>query len=110
MLNIATYQGIIEDLNINEADGTVAGIVVFRKRLDTDVISTSGNDDDIRAVMSTIEITSETEAREFVSCKTILFCNNPNQCDIDLFEAIKDCGLVYDGGVVVDKVRIQYFN
>ena len=29
------------------------------------------------------------------------------QCDIDVFVAVNECGLVYDGGVVVDKVCIN---
>ena len=114
MLNIAIYQGVIEELNLNDGDGTVTGIVVRRRRLETDVISTSsgageeaGGGIAEHQGSSTVEITSETEAKEFVSCKTLLLCNNPNQCDIDLFAAIKDCGLVFDGGVVVDKVCIS---
>ena len=103
-LNIAIYQGIIEDLNLSEEDGTVTGVVLRRKRLETDVMSTASGDDGIKPIVSTVEITSDTEAREFVSCKTVLLCNNCDNCDIDLFAAIKDCGLVFDGGVVVDKV------
>ena len=108
-LNIAIYQGVVEDLSLGEEDGVVTGVVLRRKRLDTDVLSTSSGDDGVKPIVSTVEITSETEAKEFVSCKTLLLCNNPDNCDVDLFAAIKDCGLVFDGGVVVDKVFIIYF-
>lgn len=38
---------------------------------------------------------------ECIEC-CALFCCSTEQCDIDTFRAINDCGLVYDGGVVVD--------
>lgn len=105
-LNIAIYQGIIEDLNLSEENGTVTGVLIRRKRLDTDMMSTASGDDGTNLIVSTVEITSETEAKEYVSCKTVLLCNNVNNCDIDLFAAVKDCGLVFDGGVIVDKVNL----
>ena len=107
-LNIAVYQGVIEDLSLNEDDGSVSGVFIRRKRLDTDATSVCTADEGLAPIAATVEIISESEAKEFVSCKTILFCNNPSCCDIDLFSAIKDCGLVFDGGVVVDKVSVQY--
>ena len=105
MLNIAVYQGCIEELNMGEDDGVLTGIVVRRKRLETDAISETDAEDTANKFISTVEIISETEAKEFISCKTLLLCSNPSQCDLDLFTAIKDCGLVFDGGVVVDKVN-----
>lgn len=102
--NIAIYQGIIEELSLDEEDGSVSGVLIRRKRLDTDATSVTSADEGLEPTATTVEIISESEAKEFVSCKSILFCNNPNSCDIDLFSAIKDCGLVFDGGVVVDKV------
>eukprot|EP01041_Mallomonas_annulata_P004244 gene4244-8440_t len=35
-------------------------------------------------------------------CGTLLTCNRM-MCNVDIFTAINECGLVYDGGVVVDK-------
>ncbi|CAM9185987.1 unnamed protein product, partial [Ectocarpus fasciculatus] len=57
--------------------------------------------DDIALEYDVLIIATATQG--FYTAFSILFCNNPNSCDIDLFSAIKDCGLVFDGGVVVDK-------
>lgn len=103
-LNIGVYQGVIESVDLSDENGTVMGVLIRRMRLDTDVMSLTSGEAEANPTVSTVEITSEREAKEFVSCKTILLCNNPNNCDIDLFAAVKDCGLVFDGGVVVDKV------
>lgn len=40
---------------------------------------------------------------EFVECSTLLLCMN-SQCDVDVFTAVNESGLVYDGGVVVNEV------
>jgi hypothetical protein len=40
---------------------------------------------------------------EFVPCSTLLLCLN-DQCDVDVFTAVNESGLVYDGGVVVNEV------
>ena len=37
-----------------------------------------------------------------VACETLLCCMN-KQCDADIFAAVNDSGLVYDGGIVVDE-------
>lgn len=37
-----------------------------------------------------------------ISCDALLCCMN-KQCDADIFAAINDSGLVYDGGIVVDE-------
>jgi hypothetical protein len=42
-----------------------------------------------------------------LNCASLLFCNN-RQCDWDMFTAINDSGLVYDGGLVVDEVSETY--
>ena len=39
---------------------------------------------------------------EFMECCALLCCSK-EQCDVDVFAAINDTGLVYDGGVVVDE-------
>lgn len=39
---------------------------------------------------------------EFLPCCAMLCCSH-EQCDVDIFAAINDTGLVYDGGVVVDE-------
>ena len=39
---------------------------------------------------------------EFLECGTLICCSQ-EQCDVDVFAAINDTGLVYDGGVVVDE-------
>ena len=108
LLNITVYQGAIVDLTFNDENGVVSGVFVKRNRLDTDVLSTVSGEDAENPIVSTVEITSETEAREFLSCNAILLCLSPSQCDIDLFSAIKDCGLVFDGGVIVDKVKSKF--
>ncbi len=41
---------------------------------------------------------------EFIECSTLLLCSN-FQCDVDVFTAVNESGLVYDGGVVVNEVR-----
>jgi hypothetical protein len=41
---------------------------------------------------------------EFVACTTLLLCLN-YQCDVDVFTAVNESGLVYDGGVVVNEVQ-----
>jgi len=33
-----------------------------------------------------------------------LLCAGAKYCDSDVFTAINDCGIVFDGGVVVDQV------
>ena len=38
-----------------------------------------------------------------LSCGTLLSCADKG-CDYDIFSAINESGLVYDGGVVVDQV------
>lgn len=38
-----------------------------------------------------------------ISCAALLCCND-QQCDKDVFCAINDSGLVFDGGLVVDNV------
>ncbi len=38
-----------------------------------------------------------------IPCIALLCCNY-KQCDKDVFSAINDCGLVFDGGLVVDAV------
>ena len=43
------------------------------------------------------------EAGIMLACLALLCCGNP-QCSKDIFNAINDCGLVYDGGLVVDSV------
>jgi hypothetical protein len=43
--------------------------------------------------------------RSTVKCTTLLCCGQ-KQCEADVFAAINDSGLVYDGGVVVDEVRL----
>lgn len=44
---------------------------------------------------------------EIIECSTLLLCSN-YQCDVDVFTAVNESGLVYDGGVVVDEVRLIY--
>eukprot|EP00602_Paraphysomonas_sp_CaronLab_P013359 CAMPEP_0185043622 /NCGR_PEP_ID=MMETSP1103-20130426/43004_1 /TAXON_ID=36769 /ORGANISM="Paraphysomonas bandaiensis, Strain Caron Lab Isolate" /LENGTH=1284 /DNA_ID=CAMNT_0027583819 /DNA_START=406 /DNA_END=4260 /DNA_ORIENTATION=+ len=39
---------------------------------------------------------------EFLECSTLILCADL-QCDVDVFTAINESGLVYDGGVVVDE-------
>ena len=39
---------------------------------------------------------------EFVPCCALLCCSN-EQCDVDVFAAVNDTGLVYDGGIVVNE-------
>lgn len=34
-----------------------------------------------------------------------LLCSGAKYCDSDVFTAVNDCGIVFDGGMVVDKVR-----
>lgn len=41
---------------------------------------------------------------EYIECSTLLLCMN-YQCDVDVFTAVNESGLVYDGGVVVNEVR-----
>lgn len=41
---------------------------------------------------------------EFIECSTLILANN-YQCDVDIFNAVNEAGLIYDGGVVVDQVR-----
>jgi hypothetical protein len=40
---------------------------------------------------------------EYLECSTLLLCMNA-QCDVDVFAAVNESGLVYDGGVVVNEV------
>lgn len=41
-----------------------------------------------------------------VACLALLLCNNA-VCDRDVFSAVVDSGLVFDGGLVVDTVRVD---
>ena len=38
-----------------------------------------------------------------------LLCCGQRQCDTDVFSAINESGLVYDGGIVVDEVNVLIF-
>lgn len=44
---------------------------------------------------------------EFIECSTLLLCSN-YQCDVDVFTAVNESGLVYDGGVVVNEVYLFF--
>ena len=46
---------------------------------------------------------------EYIECSTLLLCSN-YQCDVDVFTAVNESGLVYDGGVVVNEVRRPFSN
>lgn len=61
--------------------------------------------------LNQIPIIKQDDSEEFfavapakVNCGTILFCNGQKNisCDRDMFAAINDCGLVFDGGLIVD--------
>jgi hypothetical protein len=39
---------------------------------------------------------------EFIECCALICCSNL-QCDLDMFTAINECGLVFDGGLVVNE-------
>jgi hypothetical protein len=41
---------------------------------------------------------------ETILCGALLCCSN-EQCDVDTFTAVNECGLVYDGGIVVNEVK-----
>ena len=43
------------------------------------------------------------ESGIMLACLALLCCNS-QKCDRDVFCAINDCGLVFDGGLVVDSV------
>jgi hypothetical protein len=47
---------------------------------------------------------AKTSELVMVSCLALLLCTN-NMCDRDVFTAVVDSGLVFDGGLVVDTVR-----
>lgn len=40
---------------------------------------------------------------EIIECSTLICCTK-FQCDVDIFTAINEAGLVYDGGIVVNEV------
>jgi hypothetical protein len=42
-----------------------------------------------------------------IACMALLLCNNA-VCDRDMFAAIVDSGLVFDGGLVVDTVSMHW--
>lgn len=42
---------------------------------------------------------------EFIECCTLICCSNL-QCDVDMFTAVNECGLVFDGGLVVNEVFV----
>jgi hypothetical protein len=46
-----------------------------------------------------------------IACTALLMCNGPEyqSCERDIFAAINDCGLVYDGGLIVDTVSFLHF-
>lgn len=43
-----------------------------------------------------------------IECSSLLCCVRKS-CDADVFAAINESGLVYDGGIVVDQVSIEAF-
>lgn len=43
---------------------------------------------------------------QVLACASLLCCGIKS-CDADMFSAVNDSGLVYDGGLVVDEVRIS---
>lgn len=56
---------------------------------------------------------SRTEEKEdgddgtrLIPCLSLLCCG-PKQCGPDVFTAVNESGLVYDGGLVVDEVRVH---
>lgn len=40
-----------------------------------------------------------------IDCGCLLLCGN-YECDIDIFSAVNDAGLIYDGGLVVNEVEL----
>jgi hypothetical protein len=60
-----------------------------------------------RATMGAPGANNESKSDEPASlaCASLLFCYN-KQADWDMFTAINDSGLVYDGGLVVDEVSL----
>jgi hypothetical protein len=53
------------------------------------------------------EAKSAAEEPLYLACMALLCCTN-SVCDRDVFTAVVDSGLVFDGGLVVDPVRKQY--
>lgn len=60
--------------------------------------------------VKTLEVVSvKAEADQphsFIPCNTLLTCNE-KVIDFDLLAAVNDAGLVFDGGIVVDEVRVE---
>lgn len=51
------------------------------------------------------QVESKAPEPVMIACMALLLCNNA-VCDRDMFSAIVDSGLVFDGGLVVDAVRV----
>lgn len=124
-INMIAHEGVVESVQLSDYDGSLQGISVLRKKLISEYSSNGAVADAERdrsadrspdgaeeGEGASVRMKEEPEGprganniREFVGCSALLFCVNPHQCDVDVFSAIRDCGLVFDGGVVVDKVR-----
>ena len=79
----------LTDVQLNKFGG-IEG--VHLKRIDT----ASGDNPDAAAEPESLTL----------PCFSLL-CSNTKHCDSDVFTAINDCGIVFDGGVVVDQVRLS---
>lgn len=125
-INMIAHEGVLESVALSDYDGSLQSISVVRKRLASELFfdgavpdaerdrlvnGSASAEQEVEAVLAQSRAESEVlgattlNIMESVPCSALLFCVNPHQCDVDVFSAIRDCGLVFDGGVVVDKAR-----
>ena len=105
---VEIYPGhVVVDVHLT-SHSFLQGIRLENKLFDVKPVSTDERDDEFGDDNGRMGAAPSDVSPQFVTleCATLLCCV-VKSCDADVFAAINESGLVYDGGVVVDEVRIS---
>ena len=105
---VEIYPGhVVVDVQLT-SHSFLQGIRLENKLFDVKPVSTDERDDEFGDDNGRMGAAPSDVSPQFVTleCATLLCCV-VKSCDADVFAAINESGLVYDGGVVVDEVRIS---
>lgn len=105
----AEIDASIENMLKNYVWATEVTIYKNSKLLDVDFPATNDSETEEIDIIESVSIRIFPQKNsimgpkdEIIECSTLLLCSN-YQCDVDVFTAVNESGLVYDGGVVVDE-------
>ncbi|KAF1781974.1 Cilia- and flagella-associated protein 61, N-terminal domain [Phytophthora cactorum] len=104
--------GVFEDTVVRsemEKQYATSGVTLRTATKIVDIETVSGNDDELEGVRvsaldgakSSIDEYDSAEKGELIPCSWLLCCQH-NDSDADVFRAVNESGLVYDGRLVVD--------